>query len=215
MPPPPPPNMFRGASFNENNCLRCGKTVYPTDKIGPLKDFTFFHSGCFRCIDCSSKLTLKTYFNNQHSQHDKEVYCSQHVPKIGPGRFDGESIGIKSAMNAPKSGPYVNEQIRPGGKATIDADALGIRSQMSKFEAASTAKQVGQQDFVDSSQHPNAKNWGRFDSSALHIQHALKATEVQRKYSRPREKPIESYLVSFDTFLTVFSLNGEKVCTFS
>ena len=39
------------------------------------------------------------------------------------------------------------------------------------------------------------RQWGRFDSSALHIQHALKATEVQRKYSKPFEKPIEDYLV--------------------
>ena len=82
--------------------------IYP----GPLKDFTFFHSGCFRCVVCGTKLTLRTYQNNQHSQTDKEVYCSQHVPKIGPGTFDKDSMGIKSAMNAPKSGPYVNEQIR-------------------------------------------------------------------------------------------------------
>ena len=56
--------MFR-TGYVENCCLRCQKTVYPTDKIGPLKDFTFFHSGCFRCVECSTKLTLKTYFNNQ------------------------------------------------------------------------------------------------------------------------------------------------------
>ena len=39
--------MFRGGKmYVENNCLRCKKTVYPTDKIGPLKDFSFFHGGC-------------------------------------------------------------------------------------------------------------------------------------------------------------------------
>ena len=72
-PPPPPssevvlpaPTMFRAGNYIDNSCLRCRKTVYPTDKIGPLKDYTFFHSGCFRCIECNSKLTLKTYFNNQ------------------------------------------------------------------------------------------------------------------------------------------------------
>lgn len=187
--------MFR-ANYVDNVCLRCKKTVYPTDKIGPLKDFTFFHSGCFRCIECSSKLTLKTYLNNQHSQVDKEVYCSQHVPKIGPGKFDGEAMGIKSAVNAPKSGPYVNEQIRPGGKATFDADALAIRGQMreAKISTTSIGSSSNGGEVLESS-HPNAHNWGRYDSSALHIQHALKATEVQRKYSRPHEKPIEDYLV--------------------
>lgn len=193
-------SMFR-ANFVENTCLRCRKTVYPTDKIGPLKDFTFFHSGCFRCIECSSKLTLKTYFNNQHSQEDKEVYCSTHVPKTGPGHFDTESVGIKSAMNAPKSGPYVNEQIRPGGRASFDADALAIRSQIKEKKVSTTSNGNGAPDAgVDVggmiiSNHPNSKHWGRYDSSALHIQHALKQTEVQRKYSRPREEPIETYLV--------------------
>ena len=38
--------------------------------------------------------------------------------------------------------------------------------------------------------------YGRFDASALHIAHALKQTEIQKSYNKPREKPIDSYLVS-------------------
>jgi len=186
--------MFRTANYVDNVCLRCGKTVYPTDKIGPLKDFTFFHSGCFRCVECGSKLTLKTYYNNQHSQTDKEVYCSTHVPKIGPGKFDGESIGIKVALNAPKSTNFVNEQIRPGGKSSIDADAIGIRSQLKVQKESTTSNgsttTITQQLKLNEHQH----RWGQFDSSALHIQHALKATEIQRKYSKPHELPVEVYL---------------------
>ena len=68
--------MFK-ANYMDSNCLRCDKVVYPTDKIGPLKDYSFFHSGCFRCAECFSKLTLKSYYNNQSSNEDKEVYCSQ------------------------------------------------------------------------------------------------------------------------------------------
>ena len=64
--------MFK-ANYMDSNCLRCGKVVYPTDKIGPLKDYSFFHSGCFRCAECDSKLTLKSYYNNQSSNDDKEV----------------------------------------------------------------------------------------------------------------------------------------------
>ena len=216
--------------YVENTCLRCGKTVYPTDKIGPLKDFTFFHSGCFRCVECGSKLTLRTYYNNQHSQEDKEVYCSQHVPKIGPGHFDSESIGIKAAIKAPKSAQIVNEQIRPGGKATFDADALAIRSQMTPGRTSTSDINGGGGDVeeVDGggggggvpvggngivSNHPNAHQWGRFDSSALHIQHALRATEVQRKYSKPHEKPLEEFLVSCPYFhhVTFVELNMENM----
>ncbi len=155
-----------------------------------MKDFTFFHSGCFRCVDCSSKLTLKTYYNNQHSQNDKEVYCSTHVPKIGPGKFDGESIGIKVALNAPKSSNFVNEQIRPGGKASIDADSIGIRTHI-QHQKESQSNGSGVQTIT---QQLSEHRWGQFDSSALHIQHALKATEVQKKYSKPHEKPLEAYL---------------------
>ncbi|GBP27247.1 Hillarin [Eumeta japonica] len=37
--------------------------------------------------------------------------------------------------------------------------------------------------------------YGRFDASALHIAHALKQTELQKAYHRPREKPIDCYLI--------------------
>lgn len=37
-------------------------------------------------------------------------------------------------------------------------------------------------------------NFGRFDASALHIAHALKATELQKAYKK--EKPMHYYLVS-------------------
>ena len=52
----------------ENLCQRCNRTVYQVDRIGPLKDFTFYHTNCFKCADCGSKLTLKTYCNNQNDQ---------------------------------------------------------------------------------------------------------------------------------------------------
>lgn len=34
------------------------------------------------------------------------------MPKIGPGHLDNSSVGIRSALNVPKSNNYVNEQIR-------------------------------------------------------------------------------------------------------
>lgn len=67
--------MYR-PNFYESTCFRCKEIVYQVDRIGPLKDFTFFHSGCFKCNGCGTKLTLKTYFNNQHNQDDKEVSCN-------------------------------------------------------------------------------------------------------------------------------------------
>lgn len=175
--------MYR-MNFYESNCFRCNHTVYQVDRVGPLKDFTFFHSGCFKCAVCGTKLTLKTYFNNQHKQEDKEVYCSSHVPKIGPGHLDGSAVGIRSALNVPKSTTFVNEQIRGFGKGTFDADALNIRAHLNH------SKENGH-----NSSH-NDYQYGRFDASALHIAHALRATELQKSYGKAREKPIDFYLVS-------------------
>ncbi|XP_067137099.1 hillarin-like [Centruroides vittatus] len=154
----------------ENNCLRCGQTVYQVDKVGPLKDFSFFHHGCFKCSICGTKLTLKTYYNNQQSQGDKEVYCQSHVPKTGPGHLDGMSVGIKAALSVPKMNHLVNDQIRGSGKGTFDADALGIKS-------ALTSPKPHEHDC-----RHRENLAGRFDASALHIAHGLNATKVQRGY---------------------------------
>lgn len=65
-------------------CLRCSKPVYPTDKVGPLKDAAFFHQGCFKCYICGTRLALKSYCNNRNDNGDREVYCTSHVPLAGP-----------------------------------------------------------------------------------------------------------------------------------
>lgn len=178
--PPSSPAMNR----YENSCLRCGQTVYQVDKVGPLKDFTFFHQGCFKCLICGTKLTLRTYYNNQQDQDDKEVYCQSHMPKTGPGHLDGMSVGIKAALSVPKNNHLVNDQIRGFGKGTFDADALGIKSALS-------SPRSHEPDIRNRGDHHMA---GRFDASALHITHALNATKVQRGYRY--ERRIDDYLVS-------------------
>lgn len=171
----------------ENTCLRCGQTVYQVDKVGPLKDFTFYHQGCFKCLVCGTKLTLKTYFNNQQSQEDKEVYCQNHVPKTGPGHLDGMSVGIKAALSVPKTNNLVNDQIRGSGKGTFDADALGIKSALTK-------NHQHQQHHEQEYKHA-VNRAGRFDASALHITHALNATKVHRG-KVAYERNMDEYLVS-------------------
>lgn len=203
--------MYR-SNFYESTCLRCYQTVYQVDRVGPLKDFTFFHSGCFKCIVCGTKLTLKTYYNNQHRQEDKEVYCSSHVPKIGPGHLDGTSVGIRSALNVPKSTTFVNDQIRGSGKGTFDAEALNIRQHLnggtpnhrsqSPLPISGGGGGMGGNGLYNGSPcapDGSGYQYGRFDASALHIAHALRATELHKSYANKngvREKPIHCYLVS-------------------
>lgn len=97
-------------SSYEHRCLRCAKTVYQMDKVGPLKEFTFYHQNCFKCRECGTKLTLKTYFNSQHSSTDLEVYCHRHCPKTPAGKLDNQSVGIRAALNAPKVFDPIHQQ---------------------------------------------------------------------------------------------------------
>ncbi|XP_037086909.1 hillarin-like [Pollicipes pollicipes] len=175
------------ANFYDTHCLRCRHTVYQVDRVGPLKDFTFFHSQCFKCAVCGTKLTLKNYYNNQNSQVDKEVYCQSHVPKITPGQIDGNAVGIRTALSVPKSQTYVNEQIRAGGRANIDNEAMLIKSVLN-----TSTSHPPPSNGHSTSNHSDYK-YGRYDASALHIQHALKQTVLQKGYKR-EAKPITEYL---------------------
>ncbi|CAG9834340.1 unnamed protein product [Diabrotica balteata] len=163
----------------------------------PLKDFTFFHSGCFKCAICGTKLTLKTYYNNQHRQEDKEVYCNSHVPKIGPGHLDGSSVGIRSALNVPKSTNLYNEQIRGPSRVSNDSEGLHVRTHINGSNHQPHSPTYGGYSPNNYSYHQETSpsyQYGRFDASALHIAHALKQTELQKSYKVHREKPIDCYL---------------------
>lgn len=48
-----------------------------------------------------------------------QVYCHSHVPKSGPGHLDNTSVGIRQALNAPRTNKFVNEQIR-GARSEVD-----------------------------------------------------------------------------------------------
>ena len=56
-------------------CNKCGKTVYPTEKIEAAGGA--FHKGCFKCNEdtCGTGLTLKTF-----KAHAGQIYCAKHVP---------------------------------------------------------------------------------------------------------------------------------------
>ena len=42
--------MFRTANYVDNTCLRCGKTVYPTDKIGKAPSHFSYFFWCLRFL---------------------------------------------------------------------------------------------------------------------------------------------------------------------
>eukprot|EP00794_Sanderia_malayensis_P006030 gene6030-6731_t len=54
-------------------CAKCGKSVYPTEKLNCLDKV--WHKGCFRCTDCNIALSMKTY-----KGYNKMPYCNTHYP---------------------------------------------------------------------------------------------------------------------------------------
>lgn len=94
------------SSQNKDTCYRCQKRVYPVERVdvGVL-----FHRRCFRCRVCGLQLTLRTFRWQQDGQ-PSDVYCHGHLPKI-VGLINKDAMGIQSALNAPKLGVHLNEQV--------------------------------------------------------------------------------------------------------
>ena len=109
-------------------CSRCKQAVYQAEKTGPVNR-CYFHKLCFKCAVCSQHLTMKTYFTHMKGT-EMDIYCSHHVPKVQSGGLDGQSLGILSAMHAPKA--FDASQLNKMGKAPqITSDAMHIMGPMS------------------------------------------------------------------------------------
>uniref|UniRef100_A0A914W6V1 LIM zinc-binding domain-containing protein n=1 Tax=Plectus sambesii TaxID=2011161 RepID=A0A914W6V1_9BILA len=95
----------------KEKCHRCGKPVYPTDKVGPLKDCSYFHQGCFKCYICGTRLALKTYCNNRNNIDDQEIYCNNHVPLAGPHDLPPQKATANGKANghSPVDGQHRND----------------------------------------------------------------------------------------------------------
>ncbi|KAK5604085.1 hypothetical protein CRENBAI_023562 [Crenichthys baileyi] len=64
-------------------CVSCQKTVYPLERLVANKDV--YHSSCFRCSHCNTKLSLATYA----SLHNN-IYCKPHFCQLfkAKGNYD-------------------------------------------------------------------------------------------------------------------------------
>lgn len=105
--------LHRQTRYPQDKCYKCMKKVYPMEKLGPVRDVVY-HKGCFRCKECQTILTLKSFFHNQGDTFDLHVYCKSHQPTNsdkGP-KLDSESFEIKSALKAPKQKGVISESER-------------------------------------------------------------------------------------------------------
>ena len=116
-------NLFYGPHAQ---CQRCHKSVYQAEKVGPING-VLFHRQCFRCTVCMQHLTVKTYHLNPVELQDKEIYCVTHVPQLSSHGLDGQAMGIRRALNAPKQAPLFNDQIHSSSKIHVNNDAMHIQ----------------------------------------------------------------------------------------
>lgn len=177
-------------SSYEQRCLRCNKTVYQMDKVGPLKDFTFYHQNCFKCRECGTKLTLKTYFNNQQSSDDHEVYCHRHCPKTGPGKLDNQSVGIRAALNAPKVFDVV---LQTGQHNLMNFNHQNNIEQNNNNNGHLSP--TNNKNYLLNNNQDNNSSPNHVDSNALYIQHAVQQTRLQNIYKQSQvDKKISQFI---------------------
>ncbi|KFD55831.1 hypothetical protein M513_03270 [Trichuris suis] len=187
-------------------CFRCKRPVYPTDKVGPLKDGIFFHHGCFKCYICGSRLTLRTYCHNRNRIDDQEVYCVNHVPQAGPHDpiphrsnllqgYEAESslrnglsptvgdMKIQHALNATelqKPYPKINH---PGARYLLDYDAQTRLELIHRQQEDNMYRRFSQQRIEDERQFTE-------ESKVRYVQEEWEKalSELAKRYDRNSQK---------------------------
>lgn len=170
-------------------CHRCDKPVYPTDKVGPLKDATFFHQGCFKCYICGTRLALKTYCNNRNNIEDREVYCNNHVPNANPHDLPPQLRSQKNIQNSIHAfiSPQNNNNNNTSWNNYNNNNGNGKHSPEMEKHGNNTSKV-----------RPDA---GLKD---LKIAHAMKATQVLKPYPKIKHEGAKYIVVGEEIFPTFF-----------
>ena len=105
-------------------------------------------------------------------------------------------LGIKAALRAPRTSNLVNEQIRGNNYNPLNSCAFNGTSNMTNHNH-SNGNSSGLINGANNSSQRLVNMAGRFDASALHIQHGLNATKLQSNYRPPTEHTkITEFLVS-------------------
>ena len=95
----------------EENCLRCRKRVYPTERV----DFGLpMHKTCFRCAVCDVTLSQNSFVLTRPEEHANQgVYCKNHAPRAVSYALDDQSVEIRGAVLAQRLGktPSFNKQV--------------------------------------------------------------------------------------------------------
>eukprot|EP00027_Filamoeba_sp_ATCC50430_P015645 CAMPEP_0168564062 /NCGR_PEP_ID=MMETSP0413-20121227/13027_1 /TAXON_ID=136452 /ORGANISM="Filamoeba nolandi, Strain NC-AS-23-1" /LENGTH=132 /DNA_ID=CAMNT_0008595673 /DNA_START=46 /DNA_END=444 /DNA_ORIENTATION=+ len=109
-----------------DKCGRCGKTVYPTEKVTAIGKS--WHKACFRCKTCSTAIQLGT-----EQQHEGEIYCKRcHGANFGIGGYgyggSGGTLASHKYEQIGKTGPSVsNTESKPSNNNAVGSTAVSAK----------------------------------------------------------------------------------------
>uniref|UniRef100_A0A2K5QGT6 LIM and SH3 domain protein 1 n=1 Tax=Cebus imitator TaxID=2715852 RepID=A0A2K5QGT6_CEBIM len=99
------------------NCARCGKIVYPTEKVNCLDKF--WHKACFHCETCKMTLNMKNY-----KGYEKKPYCNAHYPKQSFTMVADTPENLRLKQQSELQSQPRPKPPRPGGQG-VKGSALG------------------------------------------------------------------------------------------
>lgn len=123
-------------------CSACQKAIFaaenPTRVPGGV-----YHSACFKCAACGSKLILSTF-----TTKDGAVYCKNHVPKDVCDQ--GADVRTTAAMNAPKSNMGARTISERGGGqgSNYGTGAVAVESAAKAPKPPTTVNQVNKMEVM-------------------------------------------------------------------
>lgn len=119
-----------------DSCKRCNGAVFAAEN--PIKNPAgTYHSACFKCNECGTKLILKTAVTK-----NGESWCPTHVP--GDSVDQGFDVKMSNATNAPKQemGGLTLEQKGAGQGSTYGSGGVAIESQKMAPKPAVTVNNI-------------------------------------------------------------------------
>lgn len=110
------------ADAEKDKCPRCGKKVYPQEKIS-AGTARIWHKGCFKCSnpECGVKLTLETV-----RTADENIFCERHWPKSRP-KIPVDAMDVKRATHAPRAEDKMQALRGTTDHYHLGADAVEVK----------------------------------------------------------------------------------------
>ena len=90
-------------------CSKCLEPVYQQELVEP-KVGLLYHSWCFKCCVCGTKLQISTFHTNQQDMEDIGVYCKGHTPTTRVS-IDADGFQVQN-QHRPKSGQRTSPELR-------------------------------------------------------------------------------------------------------